>query len=248
MELIVLGSSSKGNCYLLKAGSNAKEECLVLEAGISFAEVKKALKFNLNSIVGVLCSHRHGDHAKHLAKFCEAGITAHANVDVIESMPESAKAFCKTVKGMQCFTIGGFKVYVIPMLHDVPCVGFMVEHKEMGKLLFATDTYAIKYRIAGVNYFMVEANYNDEVLNKNIENGTTPSFMRERLMKSHMEAKNTAAYLKECLKNGEDKRVKGIFLVHLSDNNSDAELCVKKVMAATGKPTQVLKAGDVISL
>ena len=248
MELVVLGSSSKGNCYLFKAGSKAKEECLVLEAGISFTAVKKALNFNLNSVVGVLCSHRHGDHAKYLDKFAEAGIKVYANADVIEHLADTSKVFCKAVKGMDCFSVGGFRVYVIPMLHDVPCVGYMIEHKEMGKLLFATDTYAIRYRVAGINHFMIEANYNDEVLNENIEKGTAPLFMRERLMTSHMEAGNTASYLKECLKNGEDKRVKGIYLIHLSDNNSDAEMCVKKVAAATGKPTYVLHAGDVISL
>lgn len=55
MELICLGSSSSGNCYLL----NSESECLVLEAGLPFKEVKKALDFNVSKIQGVVISHEH---------------------------------------------------------------------------------------------------------------------------------------------------------------------------------------------
>ena len=244
MELIVLGSSSKGNCYLLKAGSAFDNECLVIEAGISFNEVKKALKFNINTIVGCLVSHRHGDHAKYIAKFCDAGIKVHANADVIEHLPGVSKVFLKEIKPMQCFKVGNFKVFVLPMLHDVSCLGFVIEHIEMGKVFFATDTYAIRHRVAGIDYYMIESNYNDEVLNENIAKGIVPLAMRDRLMFSHMEAELTAQYLKRCSLN----RTKGIFLMHLSDNNSNANLCVDKVVKATGKPTYVLHAGDEIQL
>ncbi|MBR2618624.1 MAG: MBL fold metallo-hydrolase [Paludibacteraceae bacterium] len=244
MELIVLGSSSKGNCYLFKAGSKAKEECLVLEAGIPFTAVKKALNFNLNSVVGVLCSHRHGDHAKYLHKFAETGITCYANADVIESMPDSAKPLCKEIKSMHGYKVGGYKVFVLPMNHDVPCHGFVIEHAEMGRVFFATDTFAIKYRVADINYYMIEANYNDEVLDENIASGKTHGVMRDRLLQSHMEASMTATFLTKC----DLKRTKQVMLLHLSENNSDEKMCVRKVERATGKPTYVLHAGDEISL
>ncbi len=56
MRLIVLGSSSSGNCYILEN----ENEALILEAGIPFLEVKKKLDFNIMKIVGVLVSHSHG--------------------------------------------------------------------------------------------------------------------------------------------------------------------------------------------
>lgn len=37
MKLVVLGSSSSGNCYVLDAG----DEALILEAGIRLNEVKR---------------------------------------------------------------------------------------------------------------------------------------------------------------------------------------------------------------
>lgn len=55
MILKCLGSSSKGNCYLLIGDS----ETLIIEAGIKFKEVKKALDFDLSNVVGCCISHEH---------------------------------------------------------------------------------------------------------------------------------------------------------------------------------------------
>ena len=63
MQLITLGSSSKGNCYILQSSNGS---CLVLEAGVSIKEVKKAVKFRLDKICGVLVTHEHGDHAEYV--------------------------------------------------------------------------------------------------------------------------------------------------------------------------------------
>lgn len=50
MQLKVIGSSSKGNCYILE---NDKE-ALILECGVPFMETKKAIDFNLHKISGCL--------------------------------------------------------------------------------------------------------------------------------------------------------------------------------------------------
>ena len=46
MKMNILGSSSKGNCYVLQNDS----EAIIIEAGISLAEVKKALGWDLSLI------------------------------------------------------------------------------------------------------------------------------------------------------------------------------------------------------
>jgi len=55
MKLKVLGSSSKGNSYVLETAS----QVLVIEAGIRLVEVKKAIDFNISKIRGVCISHEH---------------------------------------------------------------------------------------------------------------------------------------------------------------------------------------------
>ncbi|HCB45364.1 MAG TPA: MBL fold hydrolase, partial [Algoriphagus sp.] len=59
MKLIVLGSSSAGNCYILQDNQG---NSLILEAGVRIKEIKKALDFDISGIQGCLISHRHGDH------------------------------------------------------------------------------------------------------------------------------------------------------------------------------------------
>ena len=69
MKLVVLGSSSSGNCYVLDAGN----EALILEAGIRLNEVKKVLGFNIRKVVGCLITHQHGDHAKYIKGMIDMG-------------------------------------------------------------------------------------------------------------------------------------------------------------------------------
>ena len=67
MEIITLGSSSKGNGYVI-------DRTLVIEAGVPIKELKKTLNFNLSGIQAVLISHSHGDHSKYASEYLKAGI------------------------------------------------------------------------------------------------------------------------------------------------------------------------------
>ncbi len=57
MKIITIGSSSAGNCYLLQG----ERETLILELGIRPEAVKKAMNYDLSSVVGAVSSHRHND-------------------------------------------------------------------------------------------------------------------------------------------------------------------------------------------
>ena len=61
MKMTILGSSSKGNCYVLQNDS----EALIIEAGMSLAEVKKALGWDIAKVKVCIISHQHNDHAGH---------------------------------------------------------------------------------------------------------------------------------------------------------------------------------------
>lgn len=56
MKLKVLGSGSKGNCYLL---TSSKGKTLIIEAGLRNIEIKESLGFDLTSVEGLLLSHAH---------------------------------------------------------------------------------------------------------------------------------------------------------------------------------------------
>ena len=114
----------------------------------------------------------------------------------------------------------------------------------MGKLLFVTDTMMLEYTFFGLNHILLEANYADSILNENIDNGTTQPFLRERLMKSHMELETT----KEILQSNDLSGVRNIVLIHLSGGNSNAKMFTEEVIKVTGKPVYAAVKGLELNL
>ena len=214
MELHVLGSSSKGNCYLLRGVA----ETLILEAGIRFSEVKQALDFDLSQVVGCLVTHEHGDHAKYIDQVIKSGIDVYASEGTFDQ-------FCIAnfrsirVKAKTKFSIGQFEILPFRAIHDArEPLGFLIKHPECGTLLFATDTHYIPYTFPGLTNIMVECNYSLDIANYNIEHGA-PKAVRDRVLESHMELET----FKEFLQANDTTRLNNVILLHLSDGNSNAK-------------------------
>lgn len=233
MQLHVIGSSSKGNCYILESSS----EALILEAGCKLMEVKKALHWQLSKVVGCAVSHEHNDHAGYAAEYAAAGIKVLALPAVQQAKDIKRNAIA--VELGKAYKMGSFVLQPFAVMHDVPCVGYMVKQQELGKLVFFTDTFACKYRFKGVSTYMVEANYCDELLEANIEAGKVPMLLRNRLMTSHMELHNTIDFLRS----SDLSSVRNIVLVHLSAGNAEAARFEEAVMAATGLPAVAAREG-----
>lgn len=240
MVLKVLGSSSKGNCYLLEASDGV----LVIEAGIPATEVKKALGFDLLKVAGCLVSHRHGDHSRFLKDVLTLGVRVLALEDVFASHGLSGSPFCKPIEPLRGYRLGGFKVFALPVAHDVPCLGFIVDHREMGRLLFVTDTMMLEYTVPQLDHVMLEVNYCDRILQANIDAGIVPASMRDRLMRSHMELLTA----KDIVRANDLSRVKELVLLHLSDNNSHAALFREEMEKVSGKPVYVARRGLEVNL
>lgn len=235
VKMTCIGSGSSGNCYLLAASDGV----LIVEAGISLIEVKKALRFDISGVVGCVVTHSHGDHAKYVKDFIASGIRVLALPDVFQSHGIEGLAFRTDIEPRHGYKVVGFKVYAFSVAHDVPCLGFVIEHQEMGKLLFVTDTMMLPYRFGGLNHFMIECNYSDEILFYNIENGIIPAAMRERLLHSHMEIETTKGILKANDLDG----VSEVVLIHLSGNNSDADAFCRDIESCCGKPVYAARRG-----
>jgi phosphoribosyl 1,2-cyclic phosphodiesterase len=240
MKLKCLGSSSNGNCYIFEASDGI----LILEAGIPFSEIKKGLGFKLNGIVGAVITHQHNDHAASMKNLADCGVRIYTSQHVLESKGLTGHHFCHAIEPMHGYRIGGFKVFAFPVNHDVPCLGFVIEHAEMGKTLFITDTMMLEYRFPGLDHIMIEANYADRVLDYNIENGYVPEAMRERLLGSHMELETT----KGILAANDLSKTREIILIHLSGDNSNKEMFKDEVERATGLPIYIADKGLEIDL
>lgn len=217
MKLHVLGSSSSGNCYLFQ--SEKTGEVLAVEAGVKFNKVKKVLDFNLNSIVGCIVSHEHGDHAKCVGDFINACIPCYMSQGTKHALGFSSSYWAKGLLPFEQVVINGFRVIPFPVQHDAAePYGYLIRHEECRTVLFATDTYFLKYKFPGLNNVMLECNYSKEILDANFTAGRIDKKRYERTIKSHMSYDNCLLTLQA----NDLSQVCNILLLHLSDNNSNA--------------------------
>lgn len=238
MKLKILGSSSKGNCYILEGES----EALVLECGIPFLEVKKALDFNISKVVGVLVSHEHGDHAKYVKDFDLSRIRVCMSGGTANKLSHIPKYVILLSAGTQ-FKLGGFTILPFDVKHDAKePLGFLIYHPECGLTLFATDTYFLPFTFTGLNNVLIECNYRLDLLENNIQAGRIPKALRDRTLQSHMSFDTC----KEALLANDLTAVNNIVLIHLSDGNSNAEAFKNDIHRATGKTVWVADKGMTI--
>ena len=238
-RLICISSNSSGNSFAIDIGS----EILLLEAGVKLSEVQKCIDFNLDRSVGCLISHVHGDHAKYSEDYAKHGVPIFCNGDVAEKKEFAFGSACVLKEG-ETVSIGSFRVSPILLYHDVPNYGYIVYHKEMGCLLFASDTYKMDAYIHGIDHWLIEANYDDRILKVNVEDGKIDRAQANRLMLSHMSIDNTVHYLHEC----EAEKSHNIILCHLSERNSDPDAFKNRVVGEFGVPTYIASRGLTVEL
>lgn len=240
MKLHVLGSSSSGNAYLLR--SETTGAVLAIEAGVRFSCIKKALGFDISNIKGLVATHRHGDHTGCIKGYIDAGIPTYVIEDVISHRKLEGCYNVHEVKLRRPFHVGAFSIIAFEVMHDVPCVGFLIKHEECGTVLFATDTYYLTNRFSGLNNILIECNYRLDILNANTDAGIISPVRRSRTIKSHMSYETCL----ETLQANDLSEVNNIMLIHLSPDNSHASEFVRGIHAATGKTVLAASKGMII--
>lgn len=233
-KIHVLGSSSEGNGYVIETTTGF----LLLEAGIKPHDALKACKYDRSHIQGLCVSHVHQDHAKYLHEIADFGIPHIIAPDDVLSRVSSRAS--KHSHCSQWIPIGQFKVLAFPLTHDVPCYGYIVKHAEFGTLLFATDCMDIPTIFKGIDWFLIEANYSDELL----QASGADQAQKRRVITSHMSLDYCIKYLHDC---GAESS-QGITLVHLSSRHSDADEFLKKVQQEFLVPTSIADKGVIIDI
>lgn len=239
MKLEVLASGSDGNCYLLHTSCGI----IILEAGIPWKDVLKALHFNVTNVLCCLVSHEHGDHAKYVKEYAQSLSMIVMSKGTKKALNFKSPCVC-TWEYVHVQNIGISMFYT---QHDAeePC-GFYVDDMNTGEdLIFATDTYYIKYRFASdVNYIMVECNYSEDILQDNIESGTIHPARVKRLRRSHFELSR----VKDFIKANNSPNLSNIVLLHLSKQNSDPQRFKDEIDKVTLAQVDVAKKGLKINL
>lgn len=226
--LTVLGSSSKGNGYLLECG----EEILIIEAGLSYKKVVlPAIEWNASKITGCIVTHRHLDHAKYVDEYIERGVPVFGIGDIRNVIPLSNGVF---------YRIGRYKVQCISSLHNVPCYSYIIDCPDGFRVLFITDTYGFKYRVKGVHCLMVEANYSEDVI---LDHAVQNQWSRSA-SENHLSIDQAI----EVIKRHDTVDLQDIILLHLSDGNSDESMFKKMVKEETGHDCYIADKGLLVEL
>lgn len=238
IKITVLGSSSFGNSYIIES----EEQQLIIECGMPFKDAEKTLGFNLSKVVGCCITHGHGDHAGRTREYINH-FPVYATQGTLEEIDLlwHPNAFVRGYK--ERFDVGDFKVLPFKTEHDAaePC-GFLIQLPDKSKLIFATDTYYLHYKFNGINHWLLECNYDEGLLRKNIAEGTVHPKVAERVRKAHMS-------LTQCIKTlqaNDLSQTREIVLIHLSSQNSERKRFIDEVRKATGKLVVAASKGMII--
>lgn len=227
MILKIIGSGSKGNGYALIADN----EILLLECGMPMKAVKKAINYNILKIKGCLVSHRHQDHLKYVREYLNMGITVYTNEETKEQVPDASVGRINAIPEFQVFKVGGFAVTPFYVPHnDTPCYAYLIQHEEMGMLLFATDFEYLPWTFKNhrVNHLLIECNYDMQFVNQDIPN-------YEHKLRGH-------ASLETCrgvVEKNKTSNLKNVILCHLGDSTSDVEYFVNEIQKLAGRSVYV---------
>ncbi|MNW38925.1 putative metallo-hydrolase YycJ [compost metagenome] len=237
IDIKPLGSSSAGNAYYVTDGHTP----LLLECGIRFKDMQRGLNYQISNISGCLLTHNHQDHCKAAKDIMRAGIDIYASGGTLAAAGLTGHRAIQIV-ALKQFTLGTWTVLPFEVEHDVDePLGFLLANKAGDKLLFATDTYYIRYKFSGLTHMLIECNYSEEIAMKIIvaerdeQKKRDLKFLLSRVRKSHFSFEN----MKEFVRLNASPKLQEIWLIHLSDRNSDEEMFKCEIQALTGCPVYV---------
>jgi phosphoribosyl 1,2-cyclic phosphodiesterase len=242
MELEVLASGSAANCYILSAG----EDKLILDAGVKFKDIQKALDFNYSGVAACLLTHSHLDHTRAAKDVTNARIYTITSRGTADNIHEKYAGSLLMIRAEEEFKTGNWRVMPFEIQHDTAePLGYLIMHiKTRERLIYATDTYYLKYSFPGINYWLIEANYCTDRLISQYEAGEINASLYKRLLQSHMSLENLKTYMAR----QDLKSARKIVLLHLSDARSDEKRMVKEIQELTGVDTVAAKAGLTVEL
>lgn len=227
MKLKCIATGSTGNCYALTSDSG---ETLILDCGIPIKEIKKGLNWNVKDVVGVLCTHKHLDHSKSL--------------DNLKKM--SMPVFAPYQRSYNKKNYGGFTIYPFPLqtldgnwthtdANGEPCpiYGFLITHKEMGRMLYITDCELIKWKFNDINHVLLGVNYDKDLVD-------TDNPKANHVFRGHLSIDTACDFVKA----NDSDSLQNVIMCHLSSENADKDSFIAKMKnAVNGANVDVAEQG-----
>lgn len=242
LRLKVIGTGSSGNCYFLQ--DEETRAALLLDAGLKGKRIIRALG-SLTGIQGCLITHEHMDHAAGLVELAALGVDVYATKGTLGALGATSNRIHEA-ELMKTIQTADFMIIPFETQHDAaePC-GFLIRHLRSGAvILYATDTYYVRYTFPGVHFWLVECNYVEEIVQDMERRGEMSGQLHRRLLTSHMSLRR----LKDALAANDLTAARKIVLLHLSSERSDEARMVREVSDVSGVETVAAVNGAEIEL
>lgn len=229
LDVKCYASGSSGNCYVVSNGQTS----IMIDPGLPLRKLQRVTDYMTPD--AALCTHEHMDHAAAVSSMMQLGTDCYMTRGTADALGVTAHHRCHILSHGGSVSIGGIVVSAFDTEHDAaePC-GFLLDDGE-DRLLYATDTYFIKFRFKNLTKILVEANYSYEIVEENKREGRIHKALADRLMQSHFAIENVVKFLEA----NDLSQVKEIWLLHLSKQNSNPQKFQEIVMRKTGLPTYI---------
>lgn len=176
-------------------------------------------------------SHPPLDHSKSLKEFKAMGIPIYAPYLKIDYMSMNMGGF--TVKPFDLTTVDGRWTHTNADGTECPCYGFLIAHKEMGKLLYITDTELIKWKFKDINHILLGVNYD-----KNLADTDNPK--ANHVFRGHLSIDTACDFVKA----NDSDSLQNVIMCHLSSENADKDSFIAKMKnAVNGASVDVAEQG-----
>lgn len=217
MKLKCIATGSTGNCYTLTSNSG---ETLILDCGIPIKEIKKGLNWHIKDVVGVLCTHKHLDHSLSVYPLRRMGIPVYA--PYISQKPMKIGNGDFKVQAFDLTTIDGSWTHTDANGEPCPIYGFLITHKEMGRMLYITDCELIKWKFKDINHILLGVNYDKDLVDRDNQSKANHVF------RGHLSIDTACDFVKA---NHSDS-LQNVIMCHLSSENSDRDSFIEKMKKA----------------
>lgn len=224
-----LSSGSGGN--LIFVGSSKTK--LLFDVGLSLKKINEKLAeidLTIEDIDGIVISHEHSDHIKGLEQ-----IAKHTTIPILCN-GDTAKAICEGIDTRpnfkifstgEPFTFGDIKIHPFSIQHDtLDPVAFSLEFDDI-KVGICTDlgfaSNLVAHHLQDCDYLYIEANHEEAMVHA----CARPLIYKKRVLGRQGHLSNKACA--ELITKIHNKKLKHIYLAHLSSECNDPDVALKTV-------------------
>jgi len=230
-------SGSSGNFYVISDGGYS----LAIECGVRFADIQRATGYTVTQLDGCCISHAHGDHSRSVKDMVKSGVDCYASDQTWMDLQFSSHRTHSLIAKQSVTIKDRWVVTPFDLVHDAPgCFGFLIDGPSGGRLCYVSDTCYSPYRFENVTIFAIEANHDEDIIRANADEGVIDAARFARTSRTHMSIQRAELFLDAC----DLSKVKHIFLLHLSSENSDAAAFETRIKRRYGVPTTVAAAAS----